>query len=132
MTWNREEVIRLLNARVEDEPTPETGLICIVHFEDSRMRYEIWVSENGVFLAADSERPVQGLPFFEISIPCTVMRTLPRSGMPTGLGLFSGAPSSDTLCFSITRREDGEISLSGAWDGMALHYAARGSHGTAS
>ena len=130
MKWNREEVCRLLNARVTDEPLADGGHVTIVYFEDSRMRYELWIQESGVFLAADPERPIQGLPFFEISIPCTELAPVPRSGMPTGIGMYSGSVSSSALCFSITRRDDGSISLSGAWDGLAAHHATRTSNET--
>lgn len=82
------------------------------------MRYELLINEGGVFLAADAERPVQGLPFFEISLPCTELAPVARSGMPTGIGMYSGPIGPATLRFSITRREDGGISLSGAWEGL--------------
>lgn len=77
-----------------------------------------------MFLAADPERPVQGLPFFEISLPCTTLAPVPRSGMPTGLGMYSEPVSSATLRFPITRREDGSISLSGVWEGLIAPYTS--------
>ena len=120
---NRDEVSRLLNAEIIDEPLADGGHVTVVHLEDTRMRYEIWINEAGVFMAADPERPIQGLPFFEISIPCTELAPVLRSGMPTGIGMYSGPASSATLCFSITRREDGSVSLSGAWEGLAAHPA---------
>src|SRR5688572_20240860 len=122
MKWNREEVSRLLNAKIADEPLADPTHVAIVHFEDTRMRYELWINEKGVFLAVDPERPVQGLPFFEISLPCTVIAPFPRYGMPRGIGMYSGQISSATLRFSITRREDGCISLSGAWDGLTAAH----------
>ena len=118
MNWNREEVSRLLNAKITDEEAADGSQFTIIHFEDTRMRYEIYVTDRGVFIAADPERPVQGLPFFEISLSCTDLAPIPRSGMPTGVGVYSGRISSDSLRFSITRREDGIISLSGAWEGL--------------
>ena len=131
MNWNRDEVCRLLDARVTDEVVGEGGHVTIVYFEDARMRYELWINEDGVFLGADPERPIQGLPFFEISLPCTVLAPVARSGMPTGIGMYSGRISPDTLCFAITRREDGIVSLSGAWAGMWTGLqAAHTCHGT--
>jgi hypothetical protein len=124
MKWNRDEVCQLLNARITDQPMPDGGHSAVIHFEDTRMRYEIWISNAGVFLAADPENPIQGLPFFEISIPCTELAAVRRSGMPTGIGMYSGAVSPATLCFSITRREDGCISLSGAWEGLETPFNA--------
>ena len=124
MKWNREEVSRLLNATITDEPLAHGGHVIIVHFEDARMRYELWINEASVFLAADPERPVQGLPFFEIILPCTELAPVERYGMPTGIGIYWGPTSSSTLCFSITRRDDSSISLSGAWDGIAAHCQA--------
>lgn len=118
MDWNRNEVCQLLSAKITDELMVDDRQVTIVHFEDARMRYELWIHETGVFLAADPERPVQGLPFFEISLPCTTLAPVPRSGMPTGLGMYSEPVSSATLRFSITRREDGSISLSGVWEGL--------------
>jgi hypothetical protein len=38
--------------------------------------------------------------------------------MPTGLCIYSGPPSIATLCLSITRREDGMISVSGKYPGL--------------
>src|SRR5262245_29380093 len=113
MKWDRDEVSRLLNAEIIDEPLADGGHVTVVHFEDARMRYGIWISKASVVLAADPERPIQGLPFFEISIPCTELAPVPRSGMPTGIGMYSGPVSPATFCFSITRREDGSVSLSG-------------------
>lgn len=123
MNWNRDEVIQLLTAKITDEALVDGGHATIVHFEDARMRYELWINDNGVFFAADPERPVQGLPFFEISLPCTALAPVLRSGMPTGLGIYSGPVNSASLRFSITRREDGSISLSGAWDGLTASHA---------
>jgi hypothetical protein len=118
MNWNRDEVSLLLTAKITTEPLEEGRQLTIVHFEDALMRYELWIDENGVFLAADPERPIQGLPSFEISLPCTTLAPVRRLGMPTGLGMYSGPVSSATLRFSVTRREDGNISLSGAWGGL--------------
>lgn len=125
MKWKREEVSRLLNARIEDVESAGGGCVTIVHFEDSRMRYELYINESSVFLAADPERPIQGLPFFEISLLCSELAPIPRIGMPAGIGMYSGRISSATLCFSITRRDDGNISLSGDWEGLdAVHRDA--------
>lgn len=119
MKWNREEVTRLLNARITDESAADGRNITMVRFEDTQMRYEMLINEEGVFLAADPEMPIQGLPFFEISRPCTDLAPVPRVGMPTGIGMYSGGPlNSTSLRFSITRREDGSISLSGAREGL--------------
>jgi hypothetical protein len=104
MNWNRDEVRRLLSANIIDQPLDDGG--------------HVWIHETGVFLAADPERPVQGLPFFEISLACTTLAPVPRSGMPTGLGMYFEPVSSSTLRFSITRREDGSVSLSGVWEGL--------------
>jgi hypothetical protein len=104
--------------QITEEPLADGRCVTLVRFEDMRMRYELLVSEHGVFLAADPERPVQGLPYFEISLPCTDLAPVPRSGMPTGIGMYSGLISSNTLRFSITRRDDGCISLSGAYNGL--------------
>ena len=123
MKWDRDEVSRLLNAEIIDELLADGGHITVVQLEDARMRYEMWINEASVFLAVDSERPLQGLPFFEISIPCTELAPVPRSSMPTGIGMYSGPVSSATLCFSITRRNDGSISMSGAWEGLAARPA---------
>lgn len=122
MNWNRNDVCQLLSAKITDQPMVDGRQVTIVHFEDARMRYELWIHETGVFLAADPERPVQGLPFFEISLPCTTLAPVPRSGMPTGLGIYLEPVSSATLRFSITRREDGNISLSGVWEGLLASY----------
>ena len=122
MNWNRDEVSRLLDAKVTDEPLAHGGHVTIVHFEDARMRYELWIHEHGVSLSADPETPFQGLPFFEITLPCTVLAPVPRSGMPTGIGMYSGSISSATLRFTITRREDGNVSLSGAWTGLTAAH----------
>lgn len=122
MNWNRDEVSRLLSAKITDEPLADGGHVTVVHFEDARVRFELWINESGVFLAADPDRPVQGLPFFEISLPCTALAPVRRSGMPTGIGMYSDPISSATLRFSITRREDGSISLSGAWDGLTAAH----------
>jgi hypothetical protein len=119
MKWNREEVSRLLNAKVTDEPLAGGGHVATVQFEDTRMQYELWIHEADVWIAADPERPIRALPFFEISVACTELAPVPRSGMPTGIGFYSGPVSSATLCFSITRRDDGSVSLSGAWKGWA-------------
>jgi len=89
MKWNREEVTRLLNARITDESAADGRNITMVRFEDTRMRYEMLINEEGVFLAADPEMPIQGLPFFEISRPCTDLAPVPRVGMPTGIGMYS-------------------------------------------
>src|ERR1051325_3452817 len=102
MHWNRDEVSRLLNARITDEQLANGGRLTIVHFEDARMRYELLISENGVFLAADPDRPLHALPFFEISLPCTSLAPVARSGMPTGIGMYSDPISSATLRLSIT------------------------------
>jgi hypothetical protein len=120
MKWNREEVSRLLKAVVTDEPLLNGEIDIVVRFEDARMRYEMYVREEGVFLAADPDQPVQGLPYFEFVLPCTELRPVPRTGMPTGIGMFAGP----TLLFSITRRDDGNISLSGWWDGMIAALSA--------
>jgi hypothetical protein len=122
MKWNREEVARLLNAKITDAPLEDGRQVTLVRFEDARMQYELHIIEDGVFLAADPERPIQGLPFFEISLPCTEIAPLPRSGMPTGIGMFSGPINSTTIRFSITRREDGSISLSGVWPGLTAPH----------
>ena len=121
MKWNAEEVCRILNARFEDEGPPD-NINPLVQFEDKLMRYEMRIFKANVFLAADPERPIQGLPFFEISVPCTELAPVPRSGMPIGIGMFLGPVGAATLCFSITRREDGCVSLSGAWDGLGAAY----------
>lgn len=125
MNWNRNEVCQLLSAKSQMSLCMIDGeYASIVHFEDARMRCELWIHERGVFLAADPERPVQGLPFFEISLPCTTLAPVPRSGMPTGLGMYSEPVSSATLRFPITRREDGSISLSGVWEGLIAPYTS--------
>ena len=121
MKWNREEVCRLLNARVTDEELVDGDRLTTLKFEDSLMLYEVWIHRWVVILCADPEKPIQGLPFFEISIPCTELAPVPRSGMPTGIGMFFGSVSPASLWFSITRREDGNISLSGSWPGLAEH-----------
>lgn len=124
MKWNRDEVSGLLNARVVDEPIVDGGHVTIAYFEDALMRYELWISESGVYLSSDPERPVQVLPFFEISIPCTEIAPFRGVGMPTRLGMYCGPIGPATLCFSIIRRDDGLISLSGSWPGMgALRHA---------
>ena len=41
-----------------------------------------------------------------------------RTGIPAGMGIYGGTPGAATLRFSITRRTDGRISLSGMWPGM--------------
>lgn len=81
MNWSRDEVRRILSTKITDQPLADGGHVTIVHFEDRRMRYELWVHETGVFLAADSERPVQGLPFFEISLACTTLAPVPRESV---------------------------------------------------
>jgi hypothetical protein len=124
MEWNREEVSRLLNARITDEPLPDGTKIIVVHFEDVLMRYEMLIDEKGVFLAADPEMPISGLPFFEISLPCAEIAPVPRSGMPMGIGMYSGPVTASPLRFSIARREDGSISLSGAWEGLTAPPSA--------
>jgi hypothetical protein len=122
MKWNREEVSRLLNTRITEQSLEDGKTIAVIHFEDSRMRYEMLINNDGVYLAADPEMPIQGLPFFEISLPCTELAPVPRSGMPTGIGTYSGSVKSGTLRFSITRRNDGSISLSGAWEGLTAPH----------
>lgn len=90
--------------------------LIILQFADSVMRYELWVIEamSSVFVGADLQRPIQALPFFEISLPCTKLAPYHRGGMPVGLGIYlDGA-----VLFTITRRDDGNISLSGAYDGL--------------
>ena len=119
MKWNREEVCRLLNATITDEPLADGRQLSIVSFEDTRMRYELWINESSVFLGADPDRPIQGLPFFEANIQCVELAPVARIGMPTGIGMYSGPISHDTLRFMITRREDGCISMSVAWGGLS-------------
>ena len=128
MKWDPDEVSRLLSAKIVDELLSDGGHISVVHFEDTRMRYEIWINETSVSVAADPEMPIQGLPFFEIAFPCIELSPVPRSGMPTGIGMFSGPAGPATLCFSITRRKDGNISLSGAWAGLGALAGRSGAH----
>src|SRR5215813_12428658 len=90
MKWNREELSHLLNAKIIDTALASGSDIAIVTFEDGWMRYEMWISADSVFIAADPEKPVQALPFFEMSVPCIELAPVPRSGMPTGIGMFSG------------------------------------------
>ena len=118
MKWNREEVSRLLNATITDESLADGRQLSIVSFEDTRMRYELWINESSVFLGADPDTPIQGLPFFEILLPCVELAPVERGGMPTGIGMYSGPIRHGALRFTITRRDDGCISLSGAWDGL--------------
>jgi len=124
MKWNREEVSRLLNGRITDEPSAGAGDLAIVRFEDARLRFELFIHESGVFLAADPELPLQGLPSFEIALSCTDLAPVQRIGMPTGVGIYAGPSSPTTLRFSITRREDGAISLSGACAGLTAPNGA--------
>jgi hypothetical protein len=87
------------------------------------LKYELWISETYAFLTADPERPLQGLPYFEISLQCTDLAPLERRGMPTGIGIFAAPLNTLTsLRFSITRRHDGNISLSGVWDGLIASH----------
>ena len=120
MKWNRNEVRRLLDAELSEESAADGVSVHILRFFDHLMRYELWLSDatSSVFLAADAQTPIQGLPFFEISIPCTELAPHARDGMPVGLGIYSGAVAPPNLRFSITRRTDGNISLSGAYDGL--------------
>lgn len=113
MTWNREELMRLLSAKISDEVLPDGKPLTIASFEDPRMRYELWITEGSVFLAADSERPLQELPSLEISIPAVAIRPVLRSGMPVGVAIFSGPCEQAEIRLSITRRSDGFISISG-------------------
>jgi hypothetical protein len=115
MKWNRQEFSQLLKADIEDYALKGGGAATVVRFKDSRNVYELWINEDSVFVAADVAMPVQALPWLEISVQCTELAPVQRTGLPTGIGMYSGPISFGTLCFSITRREDGEISLSGCW-----------------
>ena len=113
-------VIKFLDAQIMASPSEHDRPVTVISFKDDLLKYEMWVMEDcdSVFICSDAERPIQGLPSFEISLPCCEMATFPRGGMPYSLGIYSGPPSQATLLFSIVRREDGRISLSGAWDEM--------------
>ncbi len=76
MKWNRDEIIRLLKARVADEPSANGGRITVLHFEDTRMRYELWIN----------------------------------------VGIYSGPSALPPFFFFNYRRDDRDISLSGAWN----------------
>ncbi|HEX7862148.1 MAG TPA: hypothetical protein VF773_17570 [Verrucomicrobiae bacterium] len=118
MTWNPQDLLTLLNATIVDTGETELGNHTTFAFSDPLMKFELLVNTGGevegIFLAADPERPIQGLPFFETSLNCCRIAPFPRSGMPPGLGFFVGENWRD-IRFTITRREDGYISLSGAW-----------------
>lgn len=116
MTWDREEIMRLLSAKLSDDLLPDGKPLTVASFEDPRMRYELWIFERSVFLAADSERTIQGLPSLEISIPAVAIRPYLRSGMPAGIAIFSGPCEQAEIRLSITRRSDGFISISGGWN----------------
>jgi hypothetical protein len=119
MLWNREEFKRLLDAEIVEPESPEYPVITI-NFRDALMRYQILVFEGKamISLGADPESPLTGLPCFEISLPCSAMSPVVRSGMPIGIGIYLADAFLENLCFSITRREDGLISMSGMWNGM--------------
>jgi hypothetical protein len=117
MKWDPEQVKQLLEATIEEQLSDDGSLrFPVIRFQDALMKYEIrlYSDSEGVFIAADPDIPITGLPYFEISLPCKRLAPVPRTGMPTGLGLFSGE-SWKSLRFTITRRGDGRISLSGAW-----------------
>ena len=117
MIWNPHDILTLLTATIEGEHPHDFGTATIFNFRDSLMNYQLIVTtgeREGIFLAADPERPVQGLPHFETSLACCRIAPLARSGMPTGIAFFIG-PDWKDVRFSITRREDGNISLSGVW-----------------
>lgn len=118
MIWNPKDILTLLTATIEGEYQTDLGKTTTFNFRDTLMNYQLMVTSGGeregVFVAADPERPIQGLPYFETSLACCRIAPLPRSGMPTGIGFFIG-PDWKDIRFSITRREDGNISLSGAW-----------------
>jgi|SRR5687767_15294847 len=118
MIWNPQDILTFLTATIDRESQSELGNSTTFIFQDSLMRYLLMVNtggeREGIFLAADPERPVQRLPFFETALDCTRIAPIPRDGCPTGLGFFIGQNCKDVR-FTITRREDGNISLSGAW-----------------
>jgi hypothetical protein len=118
MMWSPEDILTLLSAEIESETESELGKHTTFVFHDSIMKYTLTVNTGadteGFFLAGDPERPIQGLPFFETALNCCRIASVPRTGMPTGIGFFVGGKWED-LRFTITRREDGNISLSGAW-----------------
>lgn len=127
--WNREQIIQLLDAEIEDPDLDDTfaadhGIrdygVHFVRFADRLMKYELWIVERSrsVMISSDPERAPQALPSFEISLPCAELAPLKRGGMPTGLGIYADTPSPSTLRFSITRRKDGIISLSGCYAGL--------------
>jgi hypothetical protein len=120
MKWNREEVAHLLSAEICDEETPNGERFTTVHFKDPLMRFELWILEGKglICFSGDPERPMQALPLFEISLPCSELAPCRRGGMPVGLGVYTGNEQSCRLLFTITRRDDGYISLSGVWDGL--------------
>jgi len=119
MKWNRDEVIDLLRAEI-DEESKEDGKAISVYFEDETMGYMLLLIESAdvAVLLADPQTPLQELPHLELSLACAELAPFEREGLPTGLGIYRGAPSASTLCLSITRREDGSISLSGAYPGL--------------
>ena len=110
----------LLSADVVETTDHNGSPLVIVHFGDAMMNYDLYLFEatNSVFLAADPRSPIQGLPFFEITLPCVELAPCARGGLPTGLGIYAGVPDPTALWFSITRREDGNISLSGSYPGI--------------
>jgi hypothetical protein len=118
MTWNPHDILTLLTATIDDESKSELGNSTTFIFQDTLMKYLLMVNtggeREGIFLAVDPERPVQRLPFFETALDCSRIAPIPRDGCPTGVGFFIGQNWKD-IRFSITRREDGKISLSGAW-----------------
>lgn len=115
MTWDREELARLLNARLADDILPKGQRLSIARFEDPRLRYELWIMEDSVFLSAEPDAPAQGLPALELSLPVTAIKPFARWGMPTGIGIVSESGDSAVIRLSITRREDGFVSISGSW-----------------
>jgi hypothetical protein len=120
MQWNREEVAHLLSAEICDEETPNGERFTTVHFKDPLMRFELWILETkgSICLSGDPERPMQALPLFEISLPCSELGPCPRGGMPVGLGVYSEVEHARRLLFTITRRDDGYLYLSCMWDGL--------------
>jgi hypothetical protein len=119
MKWNRDEVIDLLRAEI-DEESKEDGKAISVYFEDETMGYMLLLIEsaNVAILLADPHTPLQALPNLELSLPCTELAPHEREGLPIGLGIYDGPPGASTLRLFITRREDGGISISGASPGV--------------
>jgi hypothetical protein len=118
MKWDHDQVRDLLDAEIEVGEANDGSGLHVARFSDNLMKYELWIIEKmgSVFLAADPELPLQGLPLFEVSLPCAELAPVERGGMPTGLGIFEALDHGSTLSFTITRRKNGTISLSGAYE----------------